>query len=170
LQTLCQHAYTCLTPIINALSRWFFSKFFEVPRITLRSFLMQLSKKTAMLFFIYLNAVFTSQTEISDGTNTSGEPISRSGKMTLSINPGEISLTRSFFSYGNVTRIPESDGDRLICANTRRDKIISDLVLVLSNGSAEHRSNDVIGPTACERHARHRAPDDNEARADSPAC
>jgi hypothetical protein len=43
--------------------------------MTLRSFLMQLSKKTAMLFFIYLNAVFTSQTEISDGMNTSGEPI-----------------------------------------------------------------------------------------------
>jgi hypothetical protein len=57
------------------LSRWIFSKFFEALRMTLRSFQMQLSKKTAMLFFIYLTAAFTSQTEISDGTNTSGESI-----------------------------------------------------------------------------------------------
>src|ERR1700736_5594458 len=51
LQTLCHHAYTCLTPIINPLSRWFFSKFVEAMRMTLRSFRMQLSKKAAMLFF-----------------------------------------------------------------------------------------------------------------------
>ncbi|MEI9924555.1 MAG: hypothetical protein WDN50_14385 [Bradyrhizobium sp.] len=53
---------------------------------------------------------------------------SRSGKMTPSINPGEITLTRSFFSYGNVTRIPESGADCLICANAKRAK----LFLILS--------------------------------------
>jgi hypothetical protein len=75
LQTLCQHAYTCLTPIINALSRSFFLIFVDAQRIALRSFQMQLSKKTAMLFFIYLTAAFTSQTEIFDGVNTTGESI-----------------------------------------------------------------------------------------------
>jgi hypothetical protein len=36
---------------------------------------MQLSKKTAMLFFIYLTAAFTSQTEIPGAVNTSDETI-----------------------------------------------------------------------------------------------
>jgi hypothetical protein len=36
---------------------------------------MQLSKKTAMLFFIYLTAAFTSRMEIFDSANTSGESI-----------------------------------------------------------------------------------------------
>jgi hypothetical protein len=36
---------------------------------------MQLSKKTAMLFFIYLNAAFTSQTEIPRTMSTSDETI-----------------------------------------------------------------------------------------------
>jgi hypothetical protein len=52
-----------------------FSKFFEAMRMTLRSFQMQLSKKTAMLFFIYLMTAFTSQTEIFDSANPSGKPI-----------------------------------------------------------------------------------------------
>jgi hypothetical protein len=36
---------------------------------------MQLSKKTAMLFFVYLTAALTSQTEIFGSANTSGESI-----------------------------------------------------------------------------------------------
>jgi hypothetical protein len=36
---------------------------------------MQLSKKTAMLFFVYLTAAFTSQTEIFDSASTSDETI-----------------------------------------------------------------------------------------------
>jgi hypothetical protein len=36
---------------------------------------MQLSKKTAMLFFIYLTAAFTSRTEIFNSANPSDKPI-----------------------------------------------------------------------------------------------
>jgi hypothetical protein len=53
----------------------FFSRCVEAQRIALRSFQMQLSKKTAMLFFLYLNAAFTSQTEIPGAVNTSDETI-----------------------------------------------------------------------------------------------
>jgi hypothetical protein len=95
LQTLCHHAYTCLTPIINALSRWFFSKFVDAKRIALRSFSMQLSKKAAMLFFIYLNAAFTSQMEIPDATNTSAKPI-RSQKNDRAINSADDVFGRYF--------------------------------------------------------------------------
>jgi hypothetical protein len=44
---------------------------------------MQLLKKTAMLFFLYLNAAFTSQTEIFNAANASGAPTAHPGNDLL---------------------------------------------------------------------------------------
>jgi hypothetical protein len=57
--------------------------------------------------------------------------------MILSIDAREISLIGSFFSCGNVTRAPESGGDRLTCGNAGHE-IISDFVFVLFRTIASH--------------------------------
>src|SRR6202034_3383389 len=51
-QTLCHPAYMCLTRFQTVLSRLFFAKGMLRYQPKSRSFSMQLSKKTAMLFFI----------------------------------------------------------------------------------------------------------------------
>ena len=95
-QTLCHPAYRCLTPFFIALSRSIFFDSNQVKRTTFRSFSMQLSKKTAMLFFLYLNAAFTPQTEIFDAANTSGESIRAPKNDLLDQSSGNISDEKLF--------------------------------------------------------------------------